>query len=222
VKSVDFYFDYLSPYAYLASVRVPEICMKHGARLRMRPVLFAGLLNHWGQLGPAEIPPKAVFAFRACLRYARREGISFRSPRFHPFNPLTALRATLAADTEGERDRAVHALFDLGWGQGGDPGSAGEIAAALDHAGLNGHALIDRAASPAIKEGLAQETAQAISRGVFGVPTMAVDNELLWGLDQLETLGLLLRGEDPLAGVDIADLGPLGAAATRQRPTRDS
>ena len=220
MKVVDFYFDYLSPYAYLASVRVPTVCAEHGARVRPRPVLFAALLNHWGQLGPAEIPPKALFAFRACLRHARRERIPFRSPRQHPFNPLTALRATLAAPTEEQRARAMHALFELGWGLGGDLGSADQIATALDGAGLNGRALVDRASAPDLKEGLAQETAQAIDRGVFGIPTMVVDNELLWGLDQLETLALVLRGEDPIAGIDLAELGPVGSAASRARPPR--
>src|SRR3982750_3217164 len=95
-KTVDFYFDYLSPFAYLASLEAPELCAHRGACLRFRPVLFAGLLDHFGQRGPAEIPPKAIHAFHAALRYARSRGIPLRSPRFHPFKPLVALRATLA------------------------------------------------------------------------------------------------------------------------------
>ena len=217
MKTVNLYFDYLSPYAYLASFFVPRVCEEEGASVRFRPVLFAGLLNHWGQLGPAEIPPKALFAFRSCLRYARRHGIPFHGPRFHPFNPLTALRATLAASTEEERQRAARALFELGWARGGDLGAREEIAAALDRIGLNGRELVEQAGVETVKQALAHETEQAIARGVFGIPTMEVDGELLWGLDQLENLALLLRGEDPLAGVDIAELAPRGSAAQRKR-----
>jgi 2-hydroxychromene-2-carboxylate isomerase len=215
MKTVDFYFDYLSPFAYLASLAAPDVCARHGARLRFRPILFAGLLNHWGQKGPAEIPPKAVYAFRACLRYARLHSIPFRTPRFHPFRPLTALRATLAADPEQERPRAVRALFELGWGRGGDLEDASEIQAALTAAGLDGRALVDRTSTDAVKLLLRQETDAAIARGVFGIPTWGIDDELFWGLDQLEYVELFLQGRDPLADVDFAALIPQGASARR-------
>lgn len=217
MQTVDFYFDYLSPFAYLAALRVPALCARSGATVVFRPVLFAGLLNRWGQLGPAEIAPKAVHAFRSCLRHARRHGIPFRSPEYHPFNPLTALRATLAA---GDRERAALALFDFGWAQGGDLGDAANIAAVLERAGLSGAALVADTSRAAVKELLARETEDAIARGVFGIPTMIVDDELYWGLDQLEHLETHLRTGNPLGGIDVASLAPRGAAAQRKRPGR--
>lgn len=217
MRTVDFYFDYLSPFAYLASVAAPEICVRHGVRLRFRPVLFAGLLDHWGQRGPAEIPPKAVYAFRATLRYAKHHGIPFRAPMYHPFKPLTALRATLAADSEEDRPRAVRALFELGWVRGRDLGDPSEIEATLCSAGLDGRALVAAANDDSVKALLRRETDDAIERGVFGVPTLTVDGELFWGLDQLPYLELFLQGRDPLAGVDFADIVPKGAAARRPR-----
>ena len=107
-KHLDFYFDYLSPYAYLASLELLPLCKRHEIELRYKPVLFAGLLNHWGQLGPAEIPPKAIHAFKECLRYATLRDIRLRSPRHHPFRSLTALRASLET-VAGEfiRDRGI-------------------------------------------------------------------------------------------------------------------
>lgn len=215
VKTIDFYFDYLSPFAYLASLAIPSVCERHRAELRLRPVLFAGLLNHWGQRGPAEIPPKALYAFRACLRHASQHGIPFRSPKYHPFNPLTALRATIATETAVDRLRAMNALYELGWARSGDPGDPVEIRDALTAAGLDGRALLERAGSPDIKLELKRETEQAIARGVFGIPTMIVDDELFWGLDQIQYLELYLEGRDPLEGMDVSNLFPKGAAAWR-------
>jgi 2-hydroxychromene-2-carboxylate isomerase len=212
--TIDFYFDYLSPFAYLASLAAPDLASRNDARIRWRPVLFAGLLDHWGQLGPAEIPPKAVHAFRACARYATARGIALRSPRFHPFKPLTALRATLAASDE-ERPSAIRALYEHGWVDGGDLGDPTEIRAALTAAGLDGAALVDQAGTQPLKDLLKQETDAAIARGVFGIPTFILGDELFWGLDQLEYVELVLQGRDPLAAVDFGGLGPEGAAARR-------
>jgi 2-hydroxychromene-2-carboxylate isomerase len=212
---VDLYFDYLSPFAYLATILGPDVVARNGATVLFRPVLFAGLLNHWGQKGPAEIPPKAVHAFATCLRAARRRGIPLRSPMYHPFNPLTALRATLACETDEERARAVRALFALGWAEGGDVADPAAISAALTAASLDGPALLAKAALPELKHALRRETEIAIERGVFGIPTFAVNGTLFWGLDQLEYVELALQGRDPIAGVDLTPLMPRGIGAWR-------
>lgn len=217
MKTVDFYFDYLSPYAYLASLAAPEVCSRNAARLRFRPVLFAGLLDHWGQRGPAEIAPKGIFAFLSCLRYARLRDIPIRMPKYHPYRPLTALRATLAADSDEDRPKAVRALFELGWVRGGDLGDAVEIEAALTEAGLDGAALVAQTGNEAVKALLREETDRAIGQGVFGIPTMMVDGQLFWGLDQLEYVELALQGRDPIAGVDISELVSKGSSARRPR-----
>lgn len=217
MRTLDFYFDYLSPYAYLASLAAPDLCARHETRLRFRPVLFAGLLDHWGQRGPAEIAPKGMFAFLSCLRYARLRGIPLRMPKYHPFKPLSALRATLAADAEGDRPKAVRALFELGWVRGGDLGDVSEIEAALTAAGLDGPALVAATSDDAIKALLREETDRAIAQGVFGIPTMMVDGQLFWGLDQLEYVELLLEGRDPIAGVDLSELVAKGSAARRPK-----
>ena len=212
---LDFYFDYLSPYAYLASLEIGPVCERHGVELRLRPVLFAGLLDHWGQLGPAEIPPKGLHAFRECMRYAALHGIPLRSPRFHPFRPLTALRASLAEVAADEQARVVRTFFAHGWSRGGDMGDDTELAAALEHEGLDGAALIARSHDPKIKATLADETRAAVARGVFGIPTMIARDELFWGLDQLRYLELFLDGKDPLAELDFDQLGSQGRAAWR-------
>jgi len=217
---VDFYFDYLSPYAYLASREVPGLCVRHGLELRFRPVLFAGLLNYWGQRGPAEIPPKATHTIKECMRYALLRDIPCRPPRHHPFNPLAALRASLAEVSGADQPRVVSAIYELGWARGGDLGDPTEIAAALDREGLDGSAIVEAAGSEAAKNSLRRETEAAVGRGVFGIPTMIAGDELFWGLDQLAYLELFLEGRDPLAKVNFDDLGFQGPSAWRPGVTR--
>ncbi len=212
---LDFYFDYLSPYAYLAFLEIPDLCDRHEVELRARPVLFAGLLDHWGQRGPAEIPPKGRHAFRECMRYALLRDIPLRSPRQHPFRPLTALRVSLAEVSGADQLRVIRALFEHGWAQGGDLGDDTEIEAALDAAGLDGKALVARAEEPRSKERLREETEAAVGRGIFGIPTMIVQDELFWGLDPFPYMELLLEGKDPLASMNLDERGAQGRGAWR-------
>ena len=218
MPSVEFFFDYLSPYAYLAWSRIRGVCERRGAELIVSPVLLAGLLQHWGQLGPAEIPPKMLFAFKDCARSAILHGLPFRAPRFHPFNPLTALRSSLSQVAGADQPKVVDALFQAGWGTGADLGSSDTVARILDRAGLDGEALVVRAMLPASKEALRAGTRRAVDNGVFGVPTMTVEGELFWGNDQLEHVDRRLSGDDPIASIDLSALMPEGASAERRRP----
>jgi 2-hydroxychromene-2-carboxylate isomerase len=214
-KVVEFFFDYLSPFAYFAALRLPGLCRDNGAELRYSPVLFAGLLDHWGHRGPAEIPPKAINTFKLCARYAAQHGIPYRSPRFHPFVPLTALRVSLAEVGGDDQAQIVDALYALGWGGGGDLGDADAIAAALCAVGLDGEDLVERARKDENKQRLRTQTERAIGLGAFGVPTMIFDGELFWGVDQLAYLELRLQGRDPLDRVDLDSIASQGRAAER-------
>lgn len=214
-RKLDFYFDYLSPYAFLASREIGALCERHKVALCLRPVLFASLLNHWGQLGPAEITPKAEHVFKECLRHALLKGVEFRSPKHHPFRPLTALRVSLREVAGDQQALVMQTLFAFGWSQAGDLGDDGEIARALDAVGLDGGAMVGKAADPAIKQVLVESTEEAVSRGVFGVPTMLIEEELFWGLDQLKYLDLYLAGQDPLRAVSMDALQNAGPSAWR-------
>lgn len=214
-KTVDFYFDYLSPFAYFAALLLPGLCRQSEVQLRFRPVLFAALLDHWGQRGPAEIPPKAIHTFKLCVRFAALHRIPFRAPRFHPFVPLTALRVSLAEVAGDEQPLVVRSFFEAGWAQGANLTDPSDLAAALDAAGLDGRPLVDRAAEPEVKRLLRSQTEQAIGRGVFGIPTMIVDDELFWGVDQLPFLERYLAGSDPLAAVDFDAIRSEGRGAER-------
>jgi 2-hydroxychromene-2-carboxylate isomerase len=199
---LDFYFDPISPYAWLA-MRSLEPLDAAGVRVRFVPVLFAGLLTAHGNLGPAEVPAKRAYLFRDVMREAARRGLPFRGPPGHPFNPLTALRLCTALDDDAERRRLALMLTAACWENGEDISDASVLERLLEAAGFDGAALLARAGTPDVKQALAAATDAAVAEGIFGVPTYRLDGELFWGGDRIETLLWRLQGgaidEDKLA-----------------------
>lgn len=196
---VEFWFDFISPFAYLAWQRVHELAARHGRTLSYRPTLFAALLDHWGQLGPAEIAPKREYVFKQVLRRAHALGVPLQPPPTHPFNPLLGLRlACLDQEDPGQRRALIDLLFRATWAGGPGIADPATVAALLRDAGLDADQLIADATTPANKGRLIENTRAAIAHGVFGVPTMIVDGELFWGDDSLPELDAFLRGDDPV------------------------
>jgi 2-hydroxychromene-2-carboxylate isomerase len=176
MRKADWYFDFISPFAYLAWMRLDEL--PGDLQIQYRPVLFAGLLNHWGQKGPAEVPAKRAWTYRWCTWLAAEHSIPFRFPSAHPFNPLPYLRLAIAANNSRH---AIHSIFQAIWTTGADPSDAGVLR------GLLGSLRIDPAqlSVAAVKDGLRRGTESALQQGIFGVPTLAIDGELFWGADAL-------------------------------------
>jgi 2-hydroxychromene-2-carboxylate isomerase len=215
-RTLRFYFDYISSNAYLAWHRLPDLERRFELAIEPVPVLFAGLLEAHGQLGPAEIPAKARWMWRDNLRKAARLGIPLEPPRFHPFNPLLPLRVSSLPLAARERRALIDALFHAQWAERRHLSEPGEVAAAASRAGLPGEALVARAQELESKQRLRQQTQDAIAAGVFGVPTLIVGGELFWGFDDLAHLELHLRGEDPIAGRELG-ASRLPASAVRRR-----
>lgn len=213
--TIDFYFDVISPYVYIADARLRALLARRpGLTVVYRPVLFAAILGHWGQLGPAEIPAKRAFTFQDVVRRCSELGLPLRGTATHPFNPLSALRA-LSAVPEDQRPRAAAAVLRAGWGDGGELGDPSVVAAALTSAGLPGAELVARAHDPDIKAALARETEQAIARGVFGVPSYLVRGQVLWGQDRIADIEPILDGRDPVTADMIAALLARPSSAVR-------
>jgi 2-hydroxychromene-2-carboxylate isomerase len=209
---LDFWFDFISPYAYFAWLRIRDVASETGATLRLRPVALAALLDHHGQLGPAEIPAKREHTLKDVARYAAAHGLELRGPATHPFNPLTALRCSLPEVAGDQQAEVIDALFRAGWSDGADLGDPEAIARALSAAGLDGPALVARTREAAVKQALIEEGRAAIARGVFGVPMMDADGELIWGNDRMAWVTLRLQGRDPLpSGVQALLDRPAGA-----------
>lgn len=215
---VRFLFDYISHNAYLAWVRLGPLAERFGREVEPVPVLFAGLLNAHGQLGPAEVAPKARWMMLNVARKARRLGIPIAPPATHPFPPLLALRATWAAPAGGPRELLISALFRAAWGESQDMGDPKVIARAAARVGLDGDALVASAGSDAVKARLRDATDAAVREGVWGVPTYLVDGEVFWGYDDLEYLELFLDGRDPLQPGEAERFTKYQASARRRRP----
>ncbi len=206
-RRLTFYFDYLSPYSYLAwndlrqrLSKLPEMTTNE-VSLSPRPVLLAALLDAGGQLGPAEVAAKRRFVARDVQRRARRLGVSLVWPERHPFRPLDALRLSLP-EVAGELQlQLIDTLWKAGWREGMNLGDREQLEQALGAAGLPVDELLQKASSEEAKRALRKETEAAIARGVFGVPTMMLDHELLWGADRLDDVFGLITG-DPMLEID--------------------
>jgi 2-hydroxychromene-2-carboxylate isomerase len=196
MRVLRFSFDYISSNAYLAWLRLPELRERFALRIEPVPVLFAGLLEANGQLGPAEIRPKARWMAKNNLRKAALLGIRLRPPAFHPFKPLLPLRVS-SLDLPGEaREALISALFRATWSDGLHVSEPEVVARVADGVGLDGAALVEQASSAPLKQRLRAQTDDAIARGVFGVPSFEVEGELFWGYDDLPYLERFLAGED--------------------------
>lgn len=198
-KPLAFYFDFISPYAFIGWTQVHAIAERNGRTVAPIPVLFAGLLDAHGTKGPAEIPAKRTYTFRDAYRKAHRLGLpALRPPPSHPFNPLLALRVASLPLEPGPRRRLIDALYESTWVLGTGIETPEAVGAAATRAGLDGEALVRAATAPEVKESLRAATAEAVAHGVFGVPTVLVDGEVFWGTDGLELVESFLRGEDPV------------------------
>lgn len=173
------YFDVLSPFSYLQWKTRARFADR--ISLQPVPVVFGAILGHWGQKGPAEIAPKRLHTYRSCQWKAGKLGIPFRFPPVHPFNPLPALRLIVALDAT---EPAVDAVFDAVFKDGLEVADPAVLAALGRSLGLAD--ALDRIASPEVKQQLRANTDAAIARGVFGLPTIAVHDELFWGEDVSE------------------------------------
>ncbi|WP_394836821.1 2-hydroxychromene-2-carboxylate isomerase [Pendulispora rubella] len=197
---IEFCFDFVSPYAYLAWTQVLALGKRVGHEVRPKPVLFAALLNAHGTKGPAEVPAKREYILKDVLRMASRAGLTVTVPPAHPFNPLIALRvAGLPILSDEERVRVVDALFTAPWGHGEAIDTADAVAAVLGRAGIDAAPLLVQAATAEGKDRLRRDTEEVLARGAFGVPTMFVGNEMFFGFDSFRELEAYARGEDVLA-----------------------
>ncbi len=177
------FFDVVSPFSYLHLSRLDQV---HPAlEIEFVPVLFAGLLRHWGSKGPAELPSKRIHTYRYCTWFASKQGIPFRMPPRHPFNPLPTQRLLVALGAQREH---IQTAFDFTYGQGRDPEQ--EWPALCD--ALHAPDADAKAADSVVKQRLIDNTEEALRAGVFGVPTFVVRGELFWGTDTIDWMNAFI------------------------------
>jgi 2-hydroxychromene-2-carboxylate isomerase len=208
MKHITCYFDFISPYAYLAFEKLPHALQGLSYEVEYRPVLFAAFLKANGQLGPAEIRGKRDWTYRQVLWLARTNGVDMRMPAAHPFNPLGLLRLALACGENGAVNRYVaETVFRHVWRGGAEAADAQRLEE------LRGRLNPKRdPSSDSVKGELKSNTDAALARGVFGVPTFAVDDELFWGFDALPVLRAYLEGDEWFASPQWKDAAAIPSA----------
>ena len=184
MATLEFFYDFVSPYSYLASTRVEAMAARTGATIRWRPFLLGGVFKATGNRAPIEIPAKGVHMLLDLGRWSKRLGVPLHFPASFPFSSMLALRAAFAAEAAGKLVPYTHAVYKAAWADGRDVASAEGLTAVLDEAGLDGAALV--AAAPQYKEALIKQTQELVDRGGFGGPALFVGEELFVGNDRLE------------------------------------
>lgn len=209
--SIQWFFDFISPFAYLQWQTVKKFTDLH---IGYRPVLFAGLLAHYGNKGPAELASKRVFTYRHAQWRAERAGVSMCFPPAHPFNPLAALRLCVAARGTAP---AVDAIFNHIWRDGCPAETVEELAPVAERLGITD--LQSALQQPEVKSLLRRNFDDAVQAGVFGVPTLLVDEHIFWGEDATEMFEAYMSDPTLFESPTMRRLATLPVATARREAT---
>lgn len=187
-KSVDFYFDFSSPYGYIASHRIDDIGIRHGRSVTWRPYLMGAVFKINGRGPLPDQPLVGDYAIRDFARSARLHGVPFKMPDRLPISAVNASRAYYwLFDQDPEKAKALaRGLFTAYFLDGKDISDPEQVATVAESLDIDRDALTTALQDPAVKERLRQETNNAIARGVFGSPFVLVDDEPFWGNDRLD------------------------------------
>jgi 2-hydroxychromene-2-carboxylate isomerase len=188
VRRVEFFFDLVSPYSYLAHSQLGRISEEQGVELVLRPMLLGGVLNAVGLQAPIDVPGKGGYQVRDIKRWAGRYGLPMRFPEPFPFRTLKTMRAAMVRAREGDLETFVREAFALYWEEGGAPRGFDEDEPLKEVAvriGADPEELLGEAATVEAKAALKSATDEALRRGVFGAPTFFVGDEMFWGNDRL-------------------------------------
>ena len=200
MKRVEFYYDLVSPYSYLAYGRIEHICEEKGAELVLRPMLLGAVHKAVGLQAPVEIKPKATYQAQDIRRWAEYYGLPLKFPDPFPFRTLNTMRAAMFLRERGELEAFTREAFALYWQEGGAPrgrdaDEEGPISAVARRIGVDANEVMGGVASPETKQALKDATSEAVERGVFGAPAFFVGDEMFWGNDRLHFVETALQSE---------------------------
>ena len=188
IKTVDFYFDFGSPAAYLAWTQLPKLCADAGATLVWQPMLLGGVFQSTGNRAPISVPLKGSYLFVDMARFAKRYGVPLVMNPHFPINTLHLMRAAVGLQRRADARFEAYcaAMFRAIWVDAINLGDPAVLAATLTGAGFDPAALLALSAEPEVKEALKARTDAAVQRGIFGAPTMFVGDQMFWGQDRLD------------------------------------
>lgn len=190
---LEYFFDYVSPYSYLADSQVPALVQRSGAEIVHRPMLLGGVMQATGNKPPAAVPAKGRYLNVDIARWLARYGLELKFNPHFPVNTVKAMRGALVALEEGSFPAYHAALFRAMWRDEKNLADPEVLGSVVDAAGLDGAKLLSRIEEPAVKEQLKANTAEAVERGAFGAPTFFVGDEMFFGNDRLDFLEERLR-----------------------------
>lgn len=212
MKTIHFYLDFISPYAWLAFDALPQALEGISHRVVFKPAVFGAMLKHHGQLGPAEIPAKRDWTYRQVQWQARAQGTPLQLPASHPFNSLALLRLATACDADGTPNRFVcDKIFRHVWCSGLEAADATRLAALSADLQAVGDVTSDT-----VKQQLKAHTDEAIALNLFGVPSLVVDGQVFWGNDALPMLRAYLQGDAWFQSPDWTGVAQLPVGVQRK------
>ena len=186
IKPFDFYFDFVSPYSYLAHKQIKKIENKEGIKIRYNPILLGGLHNLHGIKAPAFIPAKAKHMIRDCKLIAEKNEIRFKFNSYFPIRSLNLMRGVLVAEEDNIKSYYIENIFNTIWQDGLNMNDDIIIQKVLKNLNVNPKTFTLRTASSLIKDSLRKKTSDAYTKGIFGAPTFVANNKIFWGQDRIE------------------------------------
>ena len=186
IKPFDFYFDFISPYSFLAHKEIRKIENKTGIKIRYKPILLGGLHNLHGIKAPAFIPAKAKHMIRDCKLISERNNVKFKFNAYFPIKSLNLMRGVLVAEEDNIKNYYIDNIFNIVWQDGLNVNDETIIQKVLKNLNINPTTFVIRSTSSLIKESLRKRTSEAYEKGIFGAPTFVSNNKIFWGQDRIE------------------------------------
>ena len=186
IKPLEFYFDFISPYSFLAHKQIRKIESKEGIKIIYKPILLGGLHNLHGIKAPAFIPAKAKHMVRDCKLIAEKNNIRFKFNSYFPIRSLNLMRGVLVAEEDNVKKYYIDNIFNTIWQDGLNMNDTIVIQKILQNLNINPKTFSLRTTSSLIKDLLRKKTNEAYEKGVFGAPTFLVNNKIFWGQDRIE------------------------------------
>ena len=186
IKSFDFYFDFVSPYSFLAHKEIIKIEKKNSVKIKYKPILLGGLHNLHGIKAPAFIPAKAKHMIRDCKLIAEKNKIKFKFNSYFPIRSLNLMRGALVAEEDNYKSYYIDSIFNAIWQDGLNMNDENIIQKILKNLNINPKTFLLRSASSSIKDSLRKRTNEAYEKGIFGAPSFVSNNKVFWGQDRIE------------------------------------